>query len=67
MTRCTASHGYPPYLEKCGGWLDYEGVYHDHCGDPCSFIMMKSGAGDPPFRRRSQIYVGDIPVGPLED
>jgi hypothetical protein len=34
----------------CAAYLDDRGEVHDGCGEPCSWVMRKSGHGDPPWR-----------------
>ncbi len=67
ISHCKAKHGCPPDYEICSGWLDAKGEVHQSCGDPCSYVMMKSGAGVPPFHYRKCLFVGDKPVSKWED
>lgn len=33
----------------CSGYMTDDGEVHDTCGEPCRWIMRKSGHGDPPW------------------
>lgn len=50
--RCTGhvysdDAGYLGPQERCPAYRTADGKYHDTCGEPCSWIMMKSGHGEP--------------------
>jgi hypothetical protein len=47
---------------QCSARYLADGELIDSCGDPCSFVMQKGGAGDPPFNWRQRLYVGDKPL-----
>jgi len=46
---------------KCKARYTSDGELHDTCGEPCSFVMQKGGAGDPPFSVRQRLFVGGEP------
>ena len=47
VSRCTCKKEYE--TKPCDGVYWPNGSLTGGCGDPCSFIMRKSGAGEPPF------------------
>jgi hypothetical protein len=62
LSRCTGEHDWEP----CKGRYLTTGELVEGCGDACSFVMRKGGAGDPPFETRTRKYVGGVPF-PGED
>lgn len=51
FVRCDAKFG----EERCEGYMNSNGSWFDTCGEPCSFIMKKSGSGDPPFLSDTEV------------
>jgi hypothetical protein len=62
LSVCRSRHGYPPDYEECNARFMSDGSVIGGCGDPCSFVMQKGGAGFPPFHYKRRKYVGGIPV-----
>ena len=62
LSWCKAVLGYPPDYEVCKGRFLADGSMSHTCGDACSFVMMKGGAGDPPFHWMRKKFVGDQEV-----
>jgi hypothetical protein len=61
ISRCTASIEYG--TEDCQAELMSDGTIRGrYCGEPCSFVMRKGGAGDPPFNWRRKLFAGDTEV-----
>lgn len=61
ISRCTATIEYG--TEQCEAELLSDGsIRGRYCGEPCSFVMQKGGAGDPPFHWRRKLFAGDVEV-----
>lgn len=58
VSRCIMHYEYGAY--KCHAALMSDGTIEGrYCGEPCSFIMKKAGAGSPPFHWRRKLFAGD--------
>lgn len=57
--RCTG-RVYPPggeYTEPqvpCPAYRTADGEFHDTCGEPCRWIMIKLGEGNPPWTEQEK-------------
>lgn len=50
ISRCTYQDAFDHDPDvKCSGVFWSNGTMTGGCGDPCSFVMRKAGAGEPPF------------------
>lgn len=50
--RCTTQHGKRDL--PCTAYRDSMGFLHRTCGEPCAWVMGKSGHGDPPWEGRDK-------------
>jgi hypothetical protein len=59
ITRCRSRYDHGE--RKCIARYLSDGTLVDSCGEPCSFVMQKGGAGDPPFQWKQRLFVGSEP------